>query len=63
MRVNKYVYLYVIQGNSGYGWEDECFEENFADAKRTIKDYHANCNWPFRIIRRRCGNPAYSTNA
>jgi hypothetical protein len=62
VRINKYEYLFVIQGNCGYGWNDECFEENFADAKRTIKDYRDNCNWPFRIICRRVLNPSYSAS-
>ena len=62
MRINKYRYLYVVQGNNGYGWGDECSEETFVDAKRTVKEYRANCKWPFRIIRRRVLNPSYSAS-
>lgn len=63
MRRNKYEYLFVIQGNYGYGWDDEYFTNTFSEAKRTIKEYRENLCCPFRIIRRRCANPAYSANS
>lgn len=37
MRKNKYEYLYVVQGNYGYGWDDLTRTE---DKKEAIEDYH-----------------------
>jgi len=45
--------VYVIQGNYGYGWDDENEEDNRVDAKRSIKEYRDNGPGSYRLIRRR----------
>ncbi len=41
--MNKYEYLYVIQGNYGsYGWEDVSATENIIEAFQLLKDYREN---------------------
>lgn len=54
---NKYLYLFIVQGNYGYGWDDleEC--ETYYEARTAWKDYAINeVNYPHRIIRRRVLN-------
>lgn len=57
MRKNKYVYLWVIQGNYGYGWEDLSSynkkEYSWGDIKHDVKEYRINDTYPKRIIKRR----------
>lgn len=57
MKKNKYVYLWVIQGNYGYGWEDlssyDKKEYSYGDVKYDIKEYRISDNYPKRIIERR----------
>jgi hypothetical protein len=56
MKKNKYSYLFVVQGNYGYGhgWEDLCASENYKEARANLKDYRLNeVNTPHRLIRRR----------
>lgn len=47
--------IYVVQGNYGYGhgWEDENEEDNWTDAKRSIKEYRDNGSGSYRLIKRR----------
>ena len=45
----KTVDCYAIEGNSGYGWDIECNCENLEDAKRQLKTYRQNVNYPVRI--------------
>lgn len=47
---------YSIVGNCGYGWDIECNCEDLADAKRTLKDYQENVNYPVKIQKRRVPN-------
>lgn len=54
----KYEYLYVLQGNYGYGWEDLIATEQNSQGLREIKgyakDYRENERGvPFRVIQRR----------
>ena len=53
----KYNYLTIIQGNYGYGWEDESEYDGSMrdrDAYRDIKEYRLACpQGCYRIIRRR----------
>ena len=49
---------YVIQGNYGYGWDDENTELTRADAKRSLGEYRANGQGSYRLIRRRVKNDA-----
>ena len=57
MRKNKYNYLWVIQGNYGYGWEDlsayDKKESSYADVKHDIREYRIADSAPKRIIERR----------
>jgi len=55
--MNKYQYLYVIQGNYGMGWEDLTYEDTRRDAKRMLRDYDVNeTQYPHRMIQRRVLN-------
>jgi len=44
MKINKYIYLFVIQGNYGYGdgWEDLTAAEDYREARGYLKDYREN---------------------
>ena len=61
MRVNKYLYLYVLQGNYGYGYgfEDLCSSESWREIRDNLKDYRINEGGRYRIIERREPNPSY----
>ena len=57
-RANKYVYLYVLQGHYGSGWEDLAAEDKsergaFTRIKQTRKEYRENEGGAYRIIERR----------
>lgn len=47
--------VWVIQTNSGYGWDDDTYEDSAHDAKVTAKVYRENSCGRFavRIIKRR----------
>jgi hypothetical protein len=49
----KTVSYYSIQGDNGYGWEEETIEESFKDAKAQAKCYRENVNYPIRIKNKR----------
>ena len=52
--MNKYNYCIILQGNYGYGWDDEVYCEDSKDARFQLKTYRYNCpNACYRIIRRR----------
>jgi hypothetical protein len=54
MRVTKYRYLYVLQGNYGFGWEDICQSEKGADIRPDLKAYRENApEYRYRIVHRR----------
>lgn len=58
-RKNKYNYIYVIQGNYGYGWEDLCgYDCSERDTLRHdfIQYALAEPNYSHRIIERRVLN-------
>ena len=63
MRVNKYLYLYVLQGNYGYGhgFEDLCSSESWREIRDNLKDYRTNEGGWYRIIERREPNPDHGT--
>lgn len=50
--------VYCIIGNNGYGWDVECWCDDLLDAKRTLRDYKSNVNYPVRIkkVRERIEN-------
>ena len=59
-RPNKYLYLWVVQGNYGsYGWEDLAESESYQEARYNLKEYRISSGpAPHRIIQRRELNPA-----
>jgi len=51
---NKFVYLYIIQGNYGQGWEDIDASESWKESRRNLKAYRENMpEYPYRRIKRR----------
>ena len=60
-RPNKYLYLYVVQGNYGsYGWEDLAESDTHKEARYNLREYRISSGpAPHRIIQRREPNPAY----
>ncbi len=54
MQPNKYVYLFVIQGNWGFGWEDEDADESALAAYANLRLYRENQpDVSHRMIQRR----------
>ena len=58
--MTKYEYLYVLQGNYGYGhgWEDLSAEDKsqphaYRRIRQTLKEYRENEGGRYRIIERR----------
>lgn len=51
----KYEYMYVLQGNYGYGdgWEDLVAEESLHEIKQRKKEYRENEGGNYRVINRR----------
>ena len=58
---NKYLYMYVVQGNYGsYGWEDLAESDSHKEARYNLREYCISSGpAPHRIIQRREPNPAY----
>jgi hypothetical protein len=57
----KYTYLYVLQGNYGFGWEDLTAEEqsvkgSFKRIRQDKKAYIENEGGRYRIVERRVLN-------
>lgn len=64
MKANKYTYYKVIQGNYGYGWNDEDFHETNSNGYFTckgaqdafltnLKAYRENGSGVYRVIKRK----------
>lgn len=54
MKQNKYVYLYVLQGEYGFhGWEDLTASESLKEIRQDKRDYVENEGGVYRIIQRR----------
>ena len=55
MRVNKYLYLFVLQANYGYGhgFEDLCASESRREVRANLREYRENEGGNYRIIERR----------
>ena len=53
--MNKYTYLYIIQGcyPGPHGWEDEAASESRSEALADLKAYRENSPYPSRMIQRR----------
>ncbi len=60
MKTNKYIYLWIVQGNYGYGWEDESASESRKEARDNLKSYLKEGPGSYRMIQRRELNPDYS---
>lgn len=60
-RVNKWKIAHIVQGNYGYGdgWEDEYTSFDRKDARDRLKEYRANANGAYRLIRRKVLNPEW----
>ena len=60
-RPNKYLYLYVVQGNyGGHGWEDLAESDTHKEARYNLREYRISSGpAPHRIIQRREPSPAY----
>jgi hypothetical protein len=52
---SKYVTIFVVQGNYGYGhgWEDLTTEMTGKEGRARLREYRANESAPFRLIQRR----------
>jgi hypothetical protein len=55
IKKNKYAYLWVLQGNYGYGhgWEDLTAEESYREILKRKKEYRENEGGSYRVIHRR----------
>lgn len=62
MNTNKYIYLNVLQGNYGFGYEDLAASESYSEVKKDLKAYRENDPRAYRIIKRREINPAYKAD-
>ena len=59
--MNKYTYYKIIQGNYGYGWDDEDFHEtdstffplDYKTYKHNLKAYRENGGGSYKVINRR----------
>ena len=49
--IRKTVDRWDIMGNYGYGWECECSEYTFEEAKQRLKEYRENGGGCYRIFR------------
>jgi hypothetical protein len=59
-KANKFTYLFVIQGNYGYGWDDLTQSEDYREARADLRSYRENeTRTPHRLIKRRELNEDY----
>ena len=58
-RINKYLYLYILQGFYALGWEDLTASENRAEVRANLKDYRDNERGNYRIVYRVEPNPEH----
>ena len=61
MKLTKFVKVFVVQGNYGYGdgWEDECCSVDRKEAREDLKSYRVNSPYPSRMIARRVTRENY----
>lgn len=52
-KLTKWVKVFIIQGNYGQGWEDECAETDRIEARNRLREYRENSPYPSRRISRR----------
>lgn len=61
-RINKFLYGWKILVNYGQGYEYECFELTWKDARENLNAYRqAIPQFPVKIVRGREANPQYTT--
>lgn len=62
MRINKYLYIWVLQGKyQPYGWEDLTAENTYTEIRKRRREYRENDpGVSLRIVRRREPNPEWS---
>lgn len=54
MKTKKYCYLFVLQGNCGYGWEDLTQSESYREIRADLRAYRENApEISYRVINRR----------
>lgn len=59
-KINKFIYGYKISVNYGQGYEYECFETSFREARERIKEYRSNApQYPVKLSQGREINPDY----
>lgn len=58
-RINKFLYLYILQGFYALGWEDLTASENRAEVRANLKDYQSNAAGNYRIVYRVEPNPEH----
>lgn len=51
--IRKTVDRWDIETNYGYGWETECSEYTWKEAKQTYKEYKENLSCAVRVVKRR----------
>ena len=51
--VRKTVDRWDIETNYGYGWETECCEYTWAEAKQRLHEYRENIRGAVRLVKRR----------
>lgn len=56
MKINKYRYLYVLQGFYSRGWADLTQSEDYTEIREDHRDYKRNEAGQYRIISRRVLN-------
>jgi hypothetical protein len=63
MKRNKYLYLVVLQGHYGQGWEDLCAADDTLQGRREVRAdlraYRTNEGGRYRIVNRREVNPEW----
>lgn len=50
---NKYEYLWVLQGQYGFGWEDLTASEVYREVRANLREYMSNEGGRYRIVKRR----------
>lgn len=58
-RINKFLYLYILQGFYAQGWEDLTASEERAEVRANLKEYRDNERGIYRIIKRTEPNPEH----
>lgn len=60
MRVNKWLYLWILQGDYGHGWEDITAETTLGEIVMRKWEYDINEGGTYRVVMRREPNPAWN---